>query len=233
MPRRPSQRRPRDGETGPRDAGTRERIVSEALALFRKHGFDGTTMRDVAAAAGMSLGAAYYYFPSKEAIVLGYYESVFEERKRRIGKALAETQDLRERLRALYHVHFDMVRRDRKLLGALVRSVADPESKVSVFSKATAAVRSGSIDLCHQVIDVPEVGEDLRDLGALGLWTLDLAFMLYFIWDTSPKQEKTRQLIDNAIDLLLPAIPVLSLPFAAPMRAELAKLLVEANLVPE
>jgi AcrR family transcriptional regulator len=233
MPRRVSQRKPRGGEPVAKDAGTRERILGEALALFRKHGFDKTTMRDVAAAAGMSLGAAYYYFASKEAIVLAYYASVFEERRRRVEKALAETQELRERLRALYHLHIDVVRRDRKLLGALVRSVAEPESDVSVFSKGTKSVRSGSIALCEHVINVPEVGEDLRDLGALGLWTLDLAFMLYFIWDPSPRQQQTRQLIDDTIDLLLPAIPLLSLPFAAPLRAQLAKLLVDADLVPE
>ena len=31
-------------------------------------------MRDIAKAAGLSLGAAYYYFPSKEALVFAYYE---------------------------------------------------------------------------------------------------------------------------------------------------------------
>src|SRR4051812_40550459 len=47
---------------------TRERIFTVALNLFREKGFEGTTMREVAAAANMSLGAAYYYFASKEAI---------------------------------------------------------------------------------------------------------------------------------------------------------------------
>ncbi|HZS36969.1 MAG TPA: TetR family transcriptional regulator, partial [Polyangia bacterium] len=37
---------------------TRRRVVDAALTLFRKRGFDATTMRDVAAAAGLSLGAA-------------------------------------------------------------------------------------------------------------------------------------------------------------------------------
>jgi AcrR family transcriptional regulator len=37
--------------------------------LFREQGFEQTTMRDVAARVGVSLGAAYYYFASKDAIV--------------------------------------------------------------------------------------------------------------------------------------------------------------------
>lgn len=212
---------------------TRERILEAALAAFRDKGFDATTMRDIAISADMSLGAAYYYFGSKEEIVLAYYRRVFELRRSRARKTFATEPALRERIRALYHIHFDVVRRDRKLLGALVRSVADPDSNASVFSDATRETRNGSIDLFHEALSIDEVPEDLRDLGALGLWTLDLALMLYFIWDGSPRHKKTRQLIDDAIDLLLPVIPLLSLPLAQPLLARVAKMLVDAGLVPE
>ncbi len=212
---------------------TRERILEAALAAFRDEGFDATTMRDIARAADMSLGAAYYYFGSKEEIVLAYYRRVFERRRARARKIFAEERDLRARIRALYHIHFDELRRDRKLLGALVRSVADPDADVSVFSDATRETRNGSIDLFHEALSVDEVPEDLRDLGALGLWTLDLGLMLYYIWDSSPRQRKTRQLIDDTIDLLLPVIPLLSLPLAQPILARVAKMLMDAGLVPE
>src|SRR5690606_15646608 len=109
----------------------------------------------------MSLGAAYYYFSSKEAIVLAYYERVYAERAKRVTAALEQTTELRERLRTIFHLHFDVVRRDRKLLGALVRSVADPDSEVSVFSQATASVRNGTIALFESALDVDEVSEDL------------------------------------------------------------------------
>src|SRR5262245_57701400 len=58
---------------------TREKILDTALTLFRKQGFDGTTMRDVAKQAGVALGAAYYYFPSKEALVMAYYERIQDD----------------------------------------------------------------------------------------------------------------------------------------------------------
>jgi len=53
---------------------TRERILEAALKLFHDRGFDATTMRDIAARAGMATGAAYYYFDSKDAIVLSFYD---------------------------------------------------------------------------------------------------------------------------------------------------------------
>jgi AcrR family transcriptional regulator len=214
-------------------AQTRAHILDTALGLFREPGFDKTTMRDVASAAGMSTGAAYYYFATKEAIVLAYYEKVASERARRVRDVFERTLDLRERVQALYDIHFDVVGQDRKLLGALVRSVADPDSETAVFSQATRSVRDASIALFREAVSVPQLpDEELRELGALGLWTLDLALMLYFTWDDSPKQQRTRQLIEDALDALLPMVPLLSLPMAAPMREHLKQTLARAALLP-
>jgi AcrR family transcriptional regulator len=51
---------------------TRRKIYEAAMELFREKGFEETTMRDVAAKAGVALGGAYYYFSSKDAIVLAF-----------------------------------------------------------------------------------------------------------------------------------------------------------------
>src|SRR5919108_5553663 len=88
---------------------TRRQLVDTALALFRQRGLDETTMRDIAAAAGLSLGAAYYYFRNKEAIVGAYYDFVHDEHLRRAREALATTTDLRERLRIALHTKLDIL----------------------------------------------------------------------------------------------------------------------------
>src|SRR5271163_4524941 len=80
---------------------TRAHLLSTALRVFRERGLEATTMRDLAAAAGTSLGSAYYYFPSKEAIIQAYYDDVQAENARRVSSALAENRlDLKDRLRA-------------------------------------------------------------------------------------------------------------------------------------
>ena len=48
----------------------RERIVSEALALFAGNGYEQTTMESIAEAAELSASTLYRYFPSKDLIVL-------------------------------------------------------------------------------------------------------------------------------------------------------------------
>ncbi|MBI5494452.1 MAG: TetR/AcrR family transcriptional regulator [Deltaproteobacteria bacterium] len=55
-------------------AVTRERILDAALDLFAEKGFYGTTMRQIGAAAGITGGALYHHFDSKEAILLTLLE---------------------------------------------------------------------------------------------------------------------------------------------------------------
>src|SRR5262249_40614611 len=94
---------------------TRNLILHHALLLFRESGIDATTMRDIASAADVALGATYYYFPSKEAIILAYYDQVQSEHMRLVQEALAgPKQDLKERLRMVMHTKVDILREDRK-----------------------------------------------------------------------------------------------------------------------
>ena len=44
---------------------TRHRILQISLSLMSQRGVDGTSMRDLAAAAGLNVASLYHYFPSK------------------------------------------------------------------------------------------------------------------------------------------------------------------------
>jgi TetR/AcrR family transcriptional regulator, repressor for uid operon len=52
----------------------RDHILRAAESVFLKKGFEGATMQDVAAAASMSPGNIYRYFPSKSLIIAGLVE---------------------------------------------------------------------------------------------------------------------------------------------------------------
>lgn len=63
----------------------RERMLRSALGQFGRHGFDGTTTRMIAAAAGMNLGAIPYYFGTKEELYVeaaGFLADVIQARQR-------------------------------------------------------------------------------------------------------------------------------------------------------
>jgi AcrR family transcriptional regulator len=54
----------------PTDAQTRDRILQAAQRLFAAQGFDGTTTRDLAAAASVAEGTLFRHFPNKKAILV-------------------------------------------------------------------------------------------------------------------------------------------------------------------
>lgn len=83
-----------------RSVEARQRILDEALRQFSMVGFDGASIRDIAAAVGMQHGALRYYFASKEQLwreaVLSMYARQLEELR---APPEDEGQPLRERFR--------------------------------------------------------------------------------------------------------------------------------------
>ncbi len=228
-------RRPREGRAhAPRGEETRAKILAAALTRFRKHGFDRTTMREIADDAGVALGGAYYYFPSKDAIVLAYYDQTQRLVASRVTDVFAKTTDVRERLGAAFHTRLDVLARDRKLLSGLFRSIADPSADLSIFAERTKQVREESISLFAEATSTSEhvatLDDCTRRIIALSFWSLQMGMLLYFIRDTSPKQDKTRKLVDHSLDLVCGLLPVA--PQLAPMfGGQIARILAEAGLL--
>jgi AcrR family transcriptional regulator len=182
---------------------TRRQILETALTLFRERGFEETTIREIASAAGLSLGAAYYYFKSKEAIVGAYYDYVHHEHQVRSRVAFARGGDLRQRLRAAIHAKIDIMQEDRRLLRALFRYGGDPGHALSWFGPATRAQRQMSVDVFAEALANERLPDDVRDAAPMLLWTLHMGILLYFLYDSSPAQHKTRKLIDAAVDFVV------------------------------
>src|SRR5580658_6456896 len=109
----PTKATPKAEETG-------LRILDSALELFRQDGFDTATMRDIAARAGVATGAAYYYYPSKDAIVMAFYERSCAEMQPRIEAALDGVNGLENRLRELIRVKLAYFAPNRGVLRALL-----------------------------------------------------------------------------------------------------------------
>jgi len=95
----------------------RRQILGAALQLFARNGFQGTSMRALARAVGLSLASLYYYFPSKAAILRALYEERgFEEALREL-EALPGRLPLERQLEAnalasaqLWHRNHDLLR---------------------------------------------------------------------------------------------------------------------------
>lgn len=210
-------------------ADTRTLILHEALKLFRRRGFERTTMRDVAEAAGMSLGAAYYYFASKEAIVLAYYEEQQRDTAAALRDRMAGARSPRERIGAVFHARLDVLARDRKLLGALFRGVGDPSAPASPFGDKTRVFRETAIGAFRESLAGTPLEGELLETTASALWALQMAVLLYFLHDRSPKQQRTRKLVDDTLDLVLELLPFA--PALGPVLARVTRVLQDAGLM--
>jgi AcrR family transcriptional regulator len=213
---------------------TRSHILSTALRVFRERGVEAVPMRELAAAAGASLGSAYYYFPSKEAIIQAYYDDVQAEHARRVTAALAERHlDLKDRLRAAFHLKLDILQRDRKLLSALFRYTGEPQHPLSALGDGTRKNRQQSMSVFLAALGDERFPDDLRPVLPSALWALHMGIILYFIYDESPEQQRTRGLVDGVLTLIVRVLAIVQFPLLKPVRGSVLALLRDAGLLPE
>jgi AcrR family transcriptional regulator len=211
---------------------TQRHIFQSALDLFREKGFDPTTMQDVASRAGVAKGAAYYYFPSKEAIIQAYYESVQADQERICSEAFAQRKDLRSRLRTAMHTKFDLAEGDRKLLGVVFRYTGEPSHPLSCLGDGTSEIRRRSIDVFREAISHEKLPKDLNELLPVALWALQMGLLVLFLYDDSTEQARTRRLADGALDLTIKLLALAKLPILKPVRTKVLALLRDAELLP-
>jgi AcrR family transcriptional regulator len=210
---------------------TRRALVDTALTLFRERGFEETTMRDIATGAGLSLGAVYYYFRSKEAIVGAYYDFVQREHQARARKAFEPHAGLRERLKAAFHTKIDILRDDRRLLRALFRYGGDPGHALSWFGPATREQREQSIAVFEEALAGERLPDDVREAAPTLLWTLHMGILLFFLYDTSPGERRTRKLIDASTDFVVDVRRLATSALLRPLRRKVMNILRDAGLL--
>ena len=76
----------------------RQRIIAEATGLFIAGGYDGISMREIAAAAGLSKPALYYHFKDKQALLLAILTTNLEEISAIVNQGKKETGPVRQQV---------------------------------------------------------------------------------------------------------------------------------------
>ena len=209
-----------------KSAETRARILDAAMELFRRQGFEETTMREIAAEAGVATGAAYYYFDSKDAIALAFYDQSQQELEPLIEQALAGAKSLKDRLGALLETKLKYFEPNRRLLGALAAH-ADPEHPLSPFSARTREIRERDVASVARALEASgiRVPRDLEPHLPRILWMYQMGLILFWIYDRSPAEERTRALIRTSAAIVERLVKLAAFPPMRPVRRMMVDLM--------
>jgi len=205
---------------------TRRRIYESALELFREEGFEPATMRDIARKAGVALGAAYYYFSSKEAIVLAFYEEMQANSHDAILQAMDGRKKLKDRLRCVLEMRLQLLEPNRKFCDALFRHAPDPRDPLSPFSEQTRPIRERAIEQLRIAVEGGDVKvpSDLKARLPYLLWLYQMGTILFWLYDQSPRQQRTSQLMEKSLGLIIGLLRLSSLPLMKPLRKRMLEL---------
>lgn len=205
---------------------TRARILASALRIFRERGFEAATMREIATDAAVATGAAYYYFDSKDAIVMAFYEHAQTDMTPVIDAALTRARSLEARLRAIIQHKFDYFAPNRPLLGALAAH-ADPSHPLSPFSAATAHIRDSDLAHFERAVrdSAVKLPPSIQPYLPRLLWLYQMGLLLFWVYDRSPAQRRTAALFDRSLKMLLLTLRLAALPFLRPLHRLAADLL--------
>jgi AcrR family transcriptional regulator len=207
-------------KTTPKAQETQARVLETALELFRDEGFEKTTMRDIAAKAEVATGAAYYYYPSKDALIMAFYERSCGEMQPLIQAALDRNGGLEERLRAIIRVKLDYFAPNRGVLRGLLRTGADPKHPLSPFSSETQAIREIDLKWFRQIlIDCGvRVPKDLLPHLPEVLWMFQMGVIYFWVTDDSADQARTARLLELGTRTLTGLLRFSALPLTRPLR---------------
>lgn len=148
----------------------RRQIVDAAVGLFVENGFHKTTTRQIAAAAGFSIGSLYEYVGSKEDVLYLVCDAIHDEVESAVSEALNRAQGGKSALTEVIREYFQVCNRmsDHILLIYQETQSLPPQWRRRVLEKEVR-VTGIFIDVMARLIangDLPRLNEKFLELAA-------------------------------------------------------------------
>ena len=191
-------------EKGPRKRLTaearREAILDAALEVFAQRGYNGSSIDEIAQAAGISKALIYEHFPSKRDLHVSLLESHVQEIFERLADAAATSDPGEVRLRAGVDAFLDFVETRRDAFRMLFRDAVEPEvvGIVAAVQRQTAAAVAGMI------ATEPRKGRgdprrDAKAIEMLGQQLTGAVQSLALWWGDHPEVQR-KDLVDSVMN---------------------------------
>lgn len=181
-------------------AATRQKILDTARRLFADNGFQATTTRDIAVAAGIATGTLFNYFQTKEAIIACLVSEAGSDAVAQFQVSRQESESLVEDLFALVVTGMRKLKSLRMHLPSLLATSLSPLA--SGTSGETVAFRVDHLEAVASLAKVRDCGE-MPPVALQLYWTLYTGILVFWANDQSPKQEDTLALADHSLNMFV------------------------------
>ncbi len=140
---------------------TRERLIVAARQVFEERGFDATRMGDIAAAAGVSHGTVYTWFPTKEDALHATVDSITEQMYSVLSTP--DIKDPMERIAVANARYLAVHRETARLLEVVAQAAVDDDS----FRAVLTDLRHTHVDrVAKTILRLQKDGLVVRSLDA-------------------------------------------------------------------
>lgn len=210
---------------------TKEKIISTAIDVFKKRGYENTTMRLISQKASVSLGSSYYYFPSKEHLFQNVYLSIQEELYKASREHSKDEHRLKEKLSISFITILSELEQFRSLASIMLKNAADPDSSINPFSEQSKETRQKSYVFYSELVLTcdQDFDPDIEHVLPVIFWLYENATVLFWLNDQSFGRVKTYEFIDKSLDLVLAVLKFLKLPMSSPLKKQIIRLVDEVS----
>lgn len=209
----------------PKAQQTRQRIFDVAIEQFVENGYEKTTMRDIAKGADCSLGLAYRYFDSKEALVLQLWEHLAVDFVTQLPDV--DNGSWVDRFNQAMQIKIKQLHPYRDVIQATLGAAMNPSSGVAIISQETTDYRDQMLEGLESLIagskDAPKALRT-QQLTML-MYGIHLLLILVWVYDSTPQQQLTQKTMSFMHDTMKLLRPILILPPVANNLTRLADIM--------
>ena len=180
----------------------REEIISVALQLIEKNGFQKTSMREIAILANMGKSSLYDFFKTKDEIVVYAVEKEMEETIKKVHKIIADESSPEQCLRKIMLNHLGVPKQYRTVLMWLN---TESDYLEEDYRKRLKTARYAYQDIIKSVIENGVESGVFRKTNA-DLMTRLLINSIISIIYTSRPSASPEKMLDETMDIFLHGI---------------------------
>ncbi len=178
-----------------------QHILRHSAQIFAEHGFEGTSIRDISRATGVSLSGLYYYFESKQKLLYLIQNTSFTIIVERLQSRLKQVHEPEARLRTLVQNHIEYFLSHPNEMKVLSH---DEEALEPPYREEVAAIKRRYYALAREIFDGLDADAQAREFNPR-VAVLSLFGMMNWVykWHNPKVDPSAVELTDTIVGIFL------------------------------